>query len=524
MYAMRTRTESFLAAAVAVACLSLLVVIAPTPVSADGHITDFPGPWSISMVSDDEDVFQDHNVRFTPEDSSLFIYDGGEALYLEMTNRQDPLNGVEMRIQYGTRDLAEGFYPFAMSYKEPDAFYSDPIGTVHVMNDGTYCPVDQSHADIRSLHRDGDGVIDQLWMLVEMRCRGMATALFGEVRIGYTPTRLEAYPRVLRWPATTVAGATGKPVKVDVELSEDVHAPLSVSIVGRDRGSFVLKGTTCTDPGERQCQVTVGYRPQTVGVKRAQLRLEGGTTSRVVPLSGFAPPGRNSLAIESEPGDPIGLGKEYLYNARAGWQVYGYGWKNRIAVGVVNASWFLNFAPRDGDTLRVGTYLNTTTWPFQDNEPGLHVWGGATGCGWTHGSFEVRQLRFVSGRLANLDLSFRYHCEDNGAALTGRMRWNARSDVIGPGPVRGITAVRDGNRWKLTWQNPANADFAATEVRWYHGNTRPARLPDVGWSTQKTSRRSAMLTFAGDGPVTVSFIPIDSTGNTGQISSLVLYP
>jgi len=144
----------------------------------------------------------------------------------------------------------------------------------------------------------------------------MATALFGEIRIGYTPTPIEAYSRVLRWLATTVAGATGKPVPIAVELTEEVHAPLSVSIVGRDRDSFVLKGTTCTEPGERQCQVTVGYRPQTVGVKRAQVHLEGGTASRVVPLSGYAQPGRTSLAIDSEAGDPIGEGEEFFYSAR----------------------------------------------------------------------------------------------------------------------------------------------------------------------------------------------------------------
>jgi hypothetical protein len=272
----------------------------------------FPGPWSVSMISDNEDVFHDRTVRFTPEDSSLFIYDGGEALYLEKTSRQDPLYGVEMRIQHGTRDLVEGFYPFAMSYKNPDAFYTDPIGSVHVTNDGTNCPVDQTMPTFAPCI--AAAMASSTNCGCSLRCDAAAWRPPYSARSESVTRPHQSRPIrgcFAGWPPPLPAPPASRCQSQSSSPKKSMRRSRC-----RDRDSFVLKGTTCTEPGERQCQVTVGYRPQTVGVKRAQVHLEGGTASRVVPLSGYAQPGRTSLAIDSEAGDPIGEGEEFFYSAR----------------------------------------------------------------------------------------------------------------------------------------------------------------------------------------------------------------
>jgi hypothetical protein len=491
----------------------------PAPGGAD-VVVDYQGPWAVTLLSDDEDVFDDADVYAGPESHELFIDDKGTELYLELTDRSDPLHAIEILI-LGHGSLREGFDRSQLSFRVPEAFYQDLNGVVNVSDDGSTCPVDQAHLDIRELHRT-DGVVDRLWMLFEQRCRGSARALFGEIRLGIAAPPVDTTPSVVRWPATTVVGGVNKVVPVRVSTPSGAIGDVAASILGRDADSFTVVDTTCQGPGTQLCTVSVAFQATGPGLARARLRITTGRGSTTVPLTGFGLRGVSRLTMHSEGGDYLGDGQDYRLDASEH-AVIAFGSRTRVQAWAEWGDWLIYLEPPDGEKLRVGTYLGTAASSVGHAGAVLRIHGEGRGCGYSHGRFEIRRATYVApGRLSALDLEFAYWCESSGSALRGRFRWNSRADLDPPPPVTNVSATRRGDRWLLTWKNPNVGDFAGTEVRWYHGATWPARLPDVGWPAARPSGRSAVIDPRRAGPVIVSVSTIDKRGNAGPPRVVVL--
>lgn len=136
-----------------------------------------------------------------------------------------------------------------------------------------------------------------------------------------------------------------------------------------------------------------------------------------------------ALAIDSEPGDMIGEGKQFEYatqTATFGVATYTPGW---LFVQVLGASggdfWNMTFRGAAADPLAVGTYENAQRLP-DATHPGLDVGGQGRGCNTSAGRFVIRELeRDAVGNVTTLAVSFEQHCEGDVAALFGELRLQA---------------------------------------------------------------------------------------------------
>jgi len=191
----------------------------------------------------------------------------------------------------------------------------------------------------------------------------------------------------------------------------------------------------------------------------------------------------------------------------------------------VHGGWLASIASAPGDRLRRGTYQETTSVPTSYEGAGLTVRGPGSACNDIHGSFTIHRIGFArSGRMKHVDFTFHSYCDGSGAGIHGRVRWNARSDTVGPGAVSGLAVQRGAASLRLTWRNPGAADFAETTVRWYAGDGPASSLSDAARRTKSLSRRSAAITTDPRRGVVVSLIPLDSTGNHGRRTYLRIPP
>jgi hypothetical protein len=336
---------------------------------------------------------------------------------------------------------------------------------------------------------------------------------------------LDATPRAVRWPSTSEPNGISRTVPVHFR-SGGAITPATVAIQGRDAASFRIMSHTCAAPGTvSTCVVRVNFRATSPGPKRASLVLTSSGRSRRVPLDGFGRAGLTSWVTHSDPADYVGGGRDFRRSARVHGDIGFNGGRQRVDSWILWGGWHAVFVPPPGERLRVRTYSNVRRWPFNDGRPGMTVTGEGRGCNKIHGSFTVQQVTFTkAGRLVRLDLSFHQYCDSYGAALHGRLRYNASQDTRGPGTVSAATARRVGDRIHVTWANPSSTDFARSTVRWYHGPGPAAQFTDVGHPAAPTSRRSAVFSAAPDRRVTISIIATDVNGNPGATTVLSVPP
>jgi hypothetical protein len=155
------------------------------------------------------------------------------------------------------------------------------------------------------------------------------------------------------------------------------------------------------------------------------------------PAPGATPATGNYIYLESQPGDFIGLGQNYLYtqaNAVISLNTPGA----HLAVSVRGDQWWhgdfevMNSLSR----LEVGYYGNLQRYPFHNQIKGGLNWSGeGRGCNVLTGWFVVDQATYVGTTLTAVDLRFEQHCEGNGPALRGKIHWDAGGSATPPGPI-----------------------------------------------------------------------------------------
>ncbi len=155
------------------------------------------------------------------------------------------------------------------------------------------------------------------------------------------------------------------------------------------------------------------------------------------PAAGITPDSGNYIYLESQAGDYIGQGRNYLYtpadsvlNVSAG--------QARLDVYVDgDENWNGEFqAMNSVSRLEVGYYGDLQRFPFHNPVKGGLSWSGeGRGCNTLTGWFVVDSVTYDGNTLVAIDLRFEQHCEGGGPALNGEIHWDANDTTAAPGPV-----------------------------------------------------------------------------------------
>ena len=169
------------------------------------------------------------------------------------------------------------------------------------------------------------------------------------------------------------------------------------------------------------------------------------------PPAGVLPASGNYVYLESEPGDFVGDGQNYLYTrADALMGVNTVSLANdegHATVAVVRGGdwWHGDFQAMAGQhELRVGYYGNLLRYPFHDPRYGGMDWVTSRGCDAVAGWFAVDSIAYANETITALDLRFSQHCEGALPALRGAIHWRAPATSASPPAAAPPVRVRRG--------------------------------------------------------------------------------
>lgn len=171
------------------------------------------------------------------------------------------------------------------------------------------------------------------------------------------------------------------------------------------------------------------------------------------PPPGVTPASGNSVFFQSDSGDWVGQGQNFLYTSPpAEIDVITDNptlSEGHATIGVFqpNAEWYGDLQVPDGlHELRVGYYPDVARYPFHDPGRGGFDWSGNhNGCNNVSGWFVIDAVRYDDvGKLTALDARFEQHCEGVTPALHGAIRWRAADappNVVGRVSTLGRTRL-----------------------------------------------------------------------------------
>lgn len=179
------------------------------------------------------------------------------------------------------------------------------------------------------------------------------------------------------------------------------------------------------------------------------------------PTPGVTPASGNYVYLESQVGDWVGQGLNYLYTPLD--TVFSVSTTGaRLNVGVTgDESWNGNFQAMNSlSQLEVGYYGDLQRYPFHNPVKGGLNWSGeGRGCNRLTGWFVVDSITYSGSTLTAIDLRFQQHC-DGGPALNGEIHWDASDTTAAPGPVLPIPA----GLWEPTpGITPTNSNYVYLE-------------------------------------------------------------
>ncbi len=155
------------------------------------------------------------------------------------------------------------------------------------------------------------------------------------------------------------------------------------------------------------------------------------------PAAGNTPATGNYIYLESQAGDYVGQGRNYLYT-QATAVVSASAAGNRLSIGVNGDElWSGDFQGMNSvSRLDVGYYGNLQRAPLSNpTRGGLNWTGEGRGCNAITGWFAVDAVTYSGSTLISLDLRFEQHCEGGAPALHGKIHWSSNDSTTPPGPV-----------------------------------------------------------------------------------------
>lgn len=149
---------------------------------------------------------------------------------------------------------------------------------------------------------------------------------------------------------------------------------------------------------------------------------------------------RTLLTMNSEAGDYIGQGEDYVYSSvNSHWttQVIDDGNWIRLTLDVPKptyaTSWTLEFRALPGEVLQPGVYSNAYRAAFRTTTPGMSIYGDGRGCNTVEGEFVVHQFEYdpTTRTVTAFAADFEQFCEFTGArSLTGSVHYRATYDIV----------------------------------------------------------------------------------------------
>jgi hypothetical protein len=161
------------------------------------------------------------------------------------------------------------------------------------------------------------------------------------------------------------------------------------------------------------------------------------------------PPVVNSVSLQSDVGDYIGLGQSFSYT-QADALITLSATAGHLYISVLgDQQWSGDFqVPNTLTQLQPGIYSNLQRYPFHDPATGgLDWYGEGRGCSTLTGWFAIDKVSYVGDTLTAIDLRFEQHCEGMTPALHGQIHWRSSDTTVPPGPVNPPPAG--------LWQPPA---------------------------------------------------------------------
>jgi hypothetical protein len=142
----------------------------------------------------------------------------------------------------------------------------------------------------------------------------------------------------------------------------------------------------------------------------------------------------NLVLLVSQSGDYVGAGKTYDTTNISDFSVEFYGVVfnegKGLRLSTVRVSAFgyeIFFEGPNQSNLTVGSYTNVSTWPLNENAPGLVVSGNSRGCNKICGNFQILELHTNgNGKIDHFWAKFTQYCECGTAPLTGEIRLNSQ--------------------------------------------------------------------------------------------------
>ncbi len=394
--------------------------------------------------------------------------------------------GLNLSVSGGTAGLPWSFVvepPSGTSFRV--GYYSKvqwaPTRTVgyagmDISDDGTGCVSSglTGGFDIRDLAVSGSA-ITRLDLVYEIHCAPLSPALFGEISIGEPDVaRLIVSSRSITWPGLPGTGYGGYGTVAPVYVRNPGPAAVPVgtpSLQGYGAANFGVVDNTCGGslPPGYSCSLFLRFFPSARGPRPAVLRLPLGTRVDSIQLDGLVSPGTTSLTMKSQPGDSIGQGQDYnltLKNTIFSFYATSGGLETSLTTGS-DVPWAVDMYAPPGQNLAVGTYLHAREYPNNGSYPGLSVSGNGQGCDTVKGSFTIKQVAFSAsdGSLEHFDGTFRQYCDNDTAALTGELKFDAAPATAPPPGVSGLTAATTSSGLSISWANPTSSIYRYTLVR-----------------------------------------------------------
>ena len=155
------------------------------------------------------------------------------------------------------------------------------------------------------------------------------------------------------------------------------------------------------------------------------------------PAQGITPATGNYVYLESEPGDYIGAGENYLYTGVTALITVNAA-NARLSVGIRgDEGWSGDFEAMSGiGSLEVGYYPDVQAYPGHNPTKGGLQWSGeGRGCSMVTGWFVIDSVTYDGEMLTAITLRFEQLCGGSTGALRGEVHWDASDITNPPGPV-----------------------------------------------------------------------------------------
>lgn len=165
------------------------------------------------------------------------------------------------------------------------------------------------------------------------------------------------------------------------------------------------------------------------------------------------------VTLASDPGDPVGLGRDYVYTlADAAINVRAVSGPQLLIEVTGDESWTGRFQfPASSPAVSEGSFVDVRRFPFHDPAVGGLSWTGEApvGCNELIGSFFVDSPQLSGGSVSAVNVDFEQFCDGNINGIRGSIRWRANDPTRPPGPTTPVP----GNLWQPDpTQLPATGD------------------------------------------------------------------